>query len=163
MLQCSILYIRGHVEVYDVAGQFFVLCRYPPGGAAGAAGGAGRGTAMMRNFKMLLAYDGSRYRGWQRLGDSDRTIQGKLEACLTALLQQPVQVSGAGRTDAGTHAIGQAASFRAETALPTAQLLRQLRAGCGGYRRAGPAGGRAPVPRAAQRSVQDVSLSRLGQ
>ena len=40
----------------------------------------------------------------------------------------PVQVSGAGRTDAGTHAIGQAASFRAETALPTAQLLRQLRA-----------------------------------
>ena len=83
---------------------------------------------MMRNFKMLLAYDGSRYRGWQRLGDSDRTIQGKLEACLTALLQQPVQVSGAGRTDAGTHAIGQAASFRAETALPTAQLLRQLRA-----------------------------------
>ena len=33
---------------------------------------------MMRNFKMLLAYDGSRYRGWQRLGDSDRTIQGKL-------------------------------------------------------------------------------------
>lgn len=83
---------------------------------------------MMRNFKMLLAYDGSRYRGWQRLGDSDRTIQGKLEACLTALLQQPVQVSGAGRTDAGTHAIGQAASFRAETALPAAQLLRQLRA-----------------------------------
>ena len=57
-----------------------------------------------------------------------RQIQGKLEACLTALLQQPVQVSGAGRTDAGTHAIGQAASFRAETALPTAQLLRQLRA-----------------------------------
>ena len=43
-------------------------------------------------------------------------------------MQQPVQVSGAGRTDAGTHAIGQAASFRAETALPTAQLLRQLRA-----------------------------------
>lgn len=76
---------------------------------------------------MVLAYDGTRYRGWQRLPGADETIQGKLEAALSRLLEQPVELHGSGRTDAGAHAAGQVASFRAETALPCGELLRQLR------------------------------------
>ena len=64
----------------------------------------------MRNFRLLLAYDGSRYRGWQRLGDSDHTIQGKLEQVLSRMVQAPVEVIGSGRTDAGVHATGQTAA-----------------------------------------------------
>lgn len=81
----------------------------------------------MRNFKMLLAYDGTRYQGWQRLSGNDNTIQGKLETALSRLLDQEVTVSGSGRTDAGTHARGQVASFHADTTLSPAALLRQLR------------------------------------
>ena len=81
----------------------------------------------MKNFRMLLAYDGTRYRGWQRLGTSGDTIQGKLETTLGRILGAPVEVSGSGRTDAGAHAAGQVASFRAETALGAAQILRELR------------------------------------
>ena len=81
----------------------------------------------MNNFRMLLAYDGTRYRGWQRLGTSGDTIQGKLETTLGRILGAPVEVSGSGRTDAGAHAAGQVASFRAETALGAAQILRELR------------------------------------
>ena len=80
----------------------------------------------MRNFKMLLAYDGTRYQGWQRLSGNDNTIQGKLETALSRLLDQEVTVSGSGRTDAGTHARGQVASFHADTTLSPAALLRQL-------------------------------------
>lgn len=81
----------------------------------------------MQNFKLLLAYDGSRYRGWQRLGDSDQTIQGKLEQVLSRMLEQPVEVIGSGRTDAGAHAAGQAANFHAETNLSCDEILAGLR------------------------------------
>lgn len=81
----------------------------------------------MRNFKMLLAYDGTRYQGWQRLSGNDNTIQGKLETVLSRILEQEVTVSGSGRTDAGTHARGQVVSFHADTAMTPAALLRQLR------------------------------------
>lgn len=69
------------------------------------------------NYKMTLAYDGSRYDGWQKQGNTDRTIQGKLEAVLSRLAGIPVEVNGAGRTDAGVHASGQTASFQMETEL----------------------------------------------
>lgn len=82
----------------------------------------------MQNFRMQLTYDGSRYRGWQRLGDCDKTVQGKLEVCLSGILQQPVKIHGAGRTDAGTHAAGQVASFQADTTLDAVQITARLRA-----------------------------------
>lgn len=82
---------------------------------------------MMKNFRMLLAYDGTRYRGWQRLGNSEDTIQGKLETTLSRILATPVEVSGSGRTDAGAHAAGQVASFRAETTMDAERILRELR------------------------------------
>ena len=81
----------------------------------------------MRTFKLVLAYDGTRYKGWQRLGSGAETIQGKLETVLTRLLEQPVEVSGSGRTDAGAHAAGQVASFRAETALSPREICCGLR------------------------------------
>lgn len=63
------------------------------------------------NYKLTLAYDGSRYDGWQKQGNTTKTIQGKLEALLTRLEGRAVEVHGAGRTDAGVHARGQVCSF----------------------------------------------------
>lgn len=82
----------------------------------------------MKNFLMTLCYDGSRYSGWQKQGNTENTIQGKLERALTALLGQTVELNGSGRTDAGAHALGQAASFRADTELEPDELLHALRA-----------------------------------
>ena len=81
----------------------------------------------MPNYCLKLAYDGSRYRGWQRLLDADMTIQGKLEAVLSRILEEPVEVQGSGRTDAGVHALGQVASFRTVRDLPPPELLSALR------------------------------------
>ena len=62
-------------------------------------------------YMIIIQYDGSRYEGWQRQTRTDNTIQGKIEAVLTRFCGVPVEVSGAGRTDAGAHALGQVASF----------------------------------------------------
>ena len=64
-----------------------------------------------RNIKITLQYDGSRYDGWQKQGNTDKTIQGKLEQILEKMAGQPVEVHGSGRTDAGVHAWGQTANF----------------------------------------------------
>ena len=79
-----------------------------------------------RVYCLKLAYDGTRYRGWQRLPQAELTIQGKLENVLSRLFAQPVEVQGSGRTDAGVHALGQVVSFRAPEREPEA-LLRELR------------------------------------
>lgn len=81
----------------------------------------------MRNLRLDICYDGSRYRGWQRLPGSDNTIQGKLETALTRILGEPVEISGSGRTDAGVHAMGQVASFHCESEMPAKEILEQLR------------------------------------
>ena len=65
-------------------------------------------TLMIRNFKMIVSYDGTRYFGWEHQQETDMTIQGRLEAVLTRMTDRdpsdPVTVIGAGRTDAGVHA-----------------------------------------------------------
>ncbi len=81
----------------------------------------------MRNIRLDLCYDGSRYRGWQRLSTTDNTIQGKLETALSRILEEEIEISGSGRTDAGVHARGQVASFRCENPMPCEEILRQLR------------------------------------
>ena len=81
----------------------------------------------MRNFKLTLCYDGGRYDGWQRQGNSDNTIQGRLETLLSRLLSQSVEVAGSGRTDAGVHALAQVCSFRAETQESCGTLLAEIR------------------------------------
>lgn len=69
----------------------------------------------MTNFKLVIQYDGSRYNGWQRLGNTGNTIQGKIERVLSEMAGHSVEIHGAGRTDAGVHAAGQAASFKIRT------------------------------------------------
>lgn len=81
----------------------------------------------MQNYKLLLAYDGSRYAGWQRLAKTEQTVQGKVETALSRLTGQNVQLCGSGRTDAGVHAAGQVASFRLQTPVDCGVLLEQLR------------------------------------
>ena len=66
----------------------------------------------MRNIKLILEYDGSRYDGWQRQGNTENTIQGKLEMVLGRMTGHSAEVCGAGRTDEGVHAQGQTANVR---------------------------------------------------
>lgn len=81
----------------------------------------------MRSFKLTLCYDGTRYNGWQRQGNTENTIQNKLEKLLTRLLEQDIQISASGRTDAGVHARRQVCSFHAETEKDCAELLSEIR------------------------------------
>lgn len=81
----------------------------------------------MRNLRLDICYDGTRYKGWQRLSGSDNTIQGKLETVLSRLLGEDVEISGSGRTDAGTHAMGQVVNFHCNSNLPCEEILCGLR------------------------------------
>ena len=81
----------------------------------------------MRNLRLDISYDGSRYKGWQRLPGVDNTIQGKLEQCLSKILGETVEVAGSGRTDAGVHARGQVANFHCESDMTPEEILEQLR------------------------------------
>ena len=64
------------------------------------------------NYKAVVQYEGTRYRGWQVQGNTQNTIQGKLEELLSRMEGNVVEVHGSGRTDAGVHAAGQVISFR---------------------------------------------------
>ena len=66
----------------------------------------------MANYKMIIQYDGTRYKGWQRQKTTDQTIQGKIEAILSRQYGRTIEIDGSGRTDAGVHAHGQVANFR---------------------------------------------------
>ena len=81
----------------------------------------------MRNLRLDMCYDGTRYRGWQRLPGADNTIQGKLEQTLSRILGEQIEISGSGRTDAGAHAQGQVANFHCESNLAAEEILSQLR------------------------------------
>ncbi len=81
----------------------------------------------MRNLRLDLCYDGTRYRGWQRLANTDNTIQGKLEQALSRILGEPIEVSGSGRTDAGVHAKGQVANFHTGSSMTAQEILEALR------------------------------------
>lgn len=77
----------------------------------------------MTNFVLTIAYDGSRYHGWQRLGGDEMTIQGKLEHVIGEFCGHKVEINGAGRTDAGVHARGQVANVPLNTAASPAELM----------------------------------------
>jgi len=81
----------------------------------------------MPTVKLILEYDGSRYAGWQRQPDQP-TIQEAVETALFQLTQETVSVIGAGRTDAGVHALGQVASFRIERTWTPREWMRGLNA-----------------------------------
>ncbi len=81
----------------------------------------------MRNLRLDICYDGTRYRGWQRLPGRDDTIQGKLEGCLSRILGESIEISGSGRTDAGVHAKHQIANFHCDSTLTAEEILQELR------------------------------------
>lgn len=80
---------------------------------------------MKKNFKLLLQYDGTRYHGWERKSNVD-TIQGKVESVLSHLTQEPVNLIGAGRTDAGVHALAMPANVHLDTTLSAKGLQDYL-------------------------------------
>ncbi|HYL65130.1 MAG TPA: tRNA pseudouridine(38-40) synthase TruA [Candidatus Methylomirabilis sp.] len=81
----------------------------------------------MRHFKLTIAYDGTDFHGWQ-MQSGKPTIQGEIVGVLRRLTQENVQLYGAGRTDAGVHALGQVASFRTQSGLSPAEFQRALNA-----------------------------------
>lgn len=80
----------------------------------------------MKNYKMTIQYDGTKYQGWQRLKESDKSIQGKIEDVLSKMLNHKVEIHGSGRTDAGVHAKGQVASFKIETEMSCDEIRNYL-------------------------------------
>lgn len=80
----------------------------------------------MKNYRMILQYDGSRYSGWQKQGNTQNTIQGKLEAVLNKMTGEEVEIHGSGRTDAGVHALAQVANFKCKTSLSPQEIQNYL-------------------------------------
>lgn len=74
---------------------------------------------------LIVAYDGTNYHGWQ-VQDNGITIESELNRCLTELLQEPIQVMGASRTDAGVHALGNVAVFDTVARMPAAKMAYAL-------------------------------------
>ncbi len=66
----------------------------------------------MNNYKLTIQYDGESFKGWQRQGNSENTIQGKIEKALSVMTGQSIEINGASRTDAGVHALAQIANFK---------------------------------------------------
>ena len=79
----------------------------------------------MRNIKTVIAYEGTDFHGWQ-VQPGRRTIQGEIEGALALIEGAAVKVHGSGRTDAGVHARGQAASFRISNPIPVENLRLAL-------------------------------------
>ena len=84
----------------------------------------------MKNFKMIISYDGTRYLGWEHQPGTDMTIQGKLESVLTRMTDaapdRKITVIGAGRTDAGVHARAMTANVLLDTAMSAEEIQRYL-------------------------------------
>lgn len=81
---------------------------------------------MIKNYRMVLEYDGSRYDGWQKQGNTEQTIQGKVEHVLERMTGQAVEVHGAGRTDAGVHALAQVANFHSDVKMKPEEVKEYL-------------------------------------
>lgn len=81
---------------------------------------------MKQNYKFTICYDGSRYSGWQSQGNTDMTLQGKIEKILSKMTDSSVELIGAGRTDAGVHAKEMTANAFLDTSLSTSQIRKYL-------------------------------------
>lgn len=80
----------------------------------------------MKNYKITIQYDGTRYKGWQIQKSTDMTIQGKIQDVLSAMAGQEIEITGSGRTDAGVHAEGQVANFRMPAQFGAKEILEYL-------------------------------------
>ena len=77
----------------------------------------------MKNIKITVQYDGTKYNGWQRQGNTKNTIQEKFENVLSEMCGRKTEIFASGRTDAGVHAMAQVANFKCETEM-TAEEIR---------------------------------------
>lgn len=77
----------------------------------------------MPTYKLTVEYEGTRYRGWQTQTNTDRTVAGALEKALAEVAGEPIRIHGAGRTDAGVHALAQVAHFHAKKELSENEML----------------------------------------
>ncbi len=75
---------------------------------------------------MIIQYDGTRYKGWQKQSENVNTVQGKLENILGNMLGEDVQLVGCGRTDAGVHALNYTANFHTNSNMSTDDMLKYL-------------------------------------
>ena len=80
---------------------------------------------IVRNIKLVLAYDGSEFSGWQVQPDAV-SIQGTLASAIGRITGKKVSPQGSGRTDAGVHALAQVASFATESPIPVENLVKAL-------------------------------------
>ncbi|MDD7795682.1 tRNA pseudouridine(38-40) synthase TruA [Clostridium sp. 'White wine YQ'] len=80
----------------------------------------------MRNLKILIQYDGTRYKGWQRQKENSPTIQEKIESVLSKMTGEEIQVIGCGRTDSGVHAENYVANFRTNSNMSIDEMLDYL-------------------------------------
>jgi tRNA pseudouridine38-40 synthase len=81
---------------------------------------------MPRTIRLLIAYDGGNYCGWQRQRQGEATIQEEIEQRLSRLCEEPITLHGAGRTDTGVHALGMVAHFHTRTAIPVVAFFKGL-------------------------------------
>lgn len=77
----------------------------------------------MRNFKITVQYDGTKYNGWQRQGNTKNTIQERFENVLLKMCGKEVEIFASGRTDAGVHAEEQTANFKCDTSMEEVEML----------------------------------------
>ena len=80
----------------------------------------------MKNYKITVEYDGTRYNGWQRQGNTKNTLQEKFENVISAMCGKSVEIFASGRTDRGVHAKGQTANFKCDTALSFEEIKAYL-------------------------------------
>src|SRR5699024_6390568 len=78
------------------------------------------------NYRFDIQYDGTRYGGWQRQKTTENTIQGKIEEVLSRMTGNLVQIQGAGRTDAGVHALGQVANGHLDTPMSCEEICEYM-------------------------------------
>jgi len=80
----------------------------------------------MHNYKLTIQYDGARYKGWQRPGNNDNTIQGKIESVISEMVGKEIEIIGCSRTDAGVHALNQVANFKSDEKLVEHKVKKYL-------------------------------------
>ena len=79
----------------------------------------------MNNLKLIIEYDGTNYAGWQQQ-KKEKTVQETLKNAIENVVNEKITLHGAGRTDAGAHAIGQVANFKTKSKIPTSQLVHAI-------------------------------------
>jgi len=80
----------------------------------------------MRNIRLTIEYDGTKFKGWQVQAQRNRTVQGEIEKALKKIFNKRIRLIGSGRTDSGVHALGQVANFKTASQMEASEMLRAL-------------------------------------